>query len=258
MIPRDDWKSRDLIEALFISSDAKGEDVYFGGAEESLSGRVLLTGFHGDKIWAKETKSLNPTIVRGDPSGLSLTEYRLWVGFIHLPVPFMGVRQIRDINKISNSMEMKPWDIPGNYSRPICRRIVEAGGVRRNDFGMLKKAASVLFSSRGDNLSLTTRKSLYSWLRLNSAAWSSQKKVPPFTLIKLTENLSIPLKFVRFALNKAGGIMPSSSKVRIQKIIKTLDTIKSDRLLMKYAFPWAIQKTKDKYKTYFKKIESED
>lgn len=153
LIPRNKWQTRNLIEAPFIAADAKGEDVYFAAAEDFLPGRVLITGFHGDKIWAKETSKLDPSIVRGDRSGLSLTEYRLWTGFIHLAVPFMGVRQIEDINRISNSTEMKPWDVPGDYSRPVCRRIAEGAGVQRNLFGISKKAASVLLGSREDILS---------------------------------------------------------------------------------------------------------
>lgn len=179
LIPRNNWQSRDLVEAPFIAADAKGEDVYFAAAENWLTGRVLLTGFHGDKVWAKETYKLDPTIVRGDRSGLSLTEYRLMTGFIHLPLPFMGVRQIRDINKISNSAEMKPWDVPGNYSRPICRRIVESAGVQRNQFGISKKAASVLFGSRGDVFSPITRQTLNEWLHSRETLWSSKRKVPP-------------------------------------------------------------------------------
>ena len=44
--------------------------------------RVLMTGYHGDKVWAMESKDVSPAIVRGDPSGLGLTEYRLQAGFL--------------------------------------------------------------------------------------------------------------------------------------------------------------------------------
>src|SRR5690606_23914570 len=84
-------------------------------------------------------------IVRGDQSGLSLAEYRLRAGFLHCPVPFWGVRQIRDVRAVSNSSELANWDVEGDYSRPICRRIVEDAGVPRDLFGMKKKATWVQF-----------------------------------------------------------------------------------------------------------------
>ena len=129
LVSRDAWNRHRFSEVPFIASDAKGEDVYFRGAEDKLRGRVLLTGFHGDKVWDKENKALNANIVRGDQSGLSLTEYRLWVGFIHLPVPFLGVRQIQEINAINHEAQMAYWDVGSDYNRPICRRIVEEAEV---------------------------------------------------------------------------------------------------------------------------------
>jgi hypothetical protein len=147
VIPRDGWRVSELAEVPFLAADAKGEDVYFKSAESVLAGTALLTGFHGDKIWGKYTRALGPDIRRGDQSGLSLTEYRLHAGFLHCPVPFMGVRQIRDVNRLSRSAALLRWDVGGEYTRPICRRIVEEAGVSRELFGMRKKAASVLFSS---------------------------------------------------------------------------------------------------------------
>jgi hypothetical protein len=147
VIPRDSWRGSELAEVPFLAADAKGEDVYFKSAEPLLAGTALLTGFHGDKMWGKYTSALSPDIRRGDQSGLSLTEYRLRAGFLHCPVPFMGVRQIHDINRLSRSAALSRWDVDGDYTRPICRRIVEEAGVSRKLFGMRKKAASVLFSS---------------------------------------------------------------------------------------------------------------
>jgi len=125
VVERDLWRRVALAEVPFIASDAKGEDVYFKGAEQRLVGTVLLTGFHGDAAWSRTSRRLNAEIVRKDQSGLSLSEYRLWIGFIHCPVPFLGIRQLADINAISRSPDMARWDWPRGHSRPICRRIVE-------------------------------------------------------------------------------------------------------------------------------------
>ncbi len=73
-----------------------------------------MTGYNGRKVWNRDNKKRSPDIERGDLSGLSLSEYRLWTGFINWPVPYMGVRQVRDLNAISWSAEMKPWDVPGS------------------------------------------------------------------------------------------------------------------------------------------------
>ena len=133
-------------EIPFLAADAEGEDVCFAGAQDILPGRVLLTGFHGDKVWSPHTTALGENLVRTDLSGLS--EYRLWTGFIHCPVPFMTARQIRDIHAVSRSAEMQPWSVRGDYNRPICRRIVEGCGVPRGAFGVKKRAAAVLMSKR--------------------------------------------------------------------------------------------------------------
>jgi hypothetical protein len=171
------WSSGKLPEVPFIAADAKGEDVFFKGAERYLSDRVLLTGYHGDKVWAKGTRTLTDDIIRGDQSGLSLTEYRLRVGFIHVPAPFLGVRQIRDVNAISNSMEMKPWNVCGSYNRPICRRIVEECNVPRDSFGRKKKASSVLFFKKTCFLSPESLNDYKNWLQQHPCSRSSIKSI---------------------------------------------------------------------------------
>ena len=119
-----------------------GSSVPFKGAEDLMAGRVVFTGFHGDKVWDTRTHTLGPDIVRGDASGTDLSEYRLWVGFVNCAVPFLGVRQIKEIHAISTSPDLATWDVKGGYSRPVCRRIVEESGVPRDMFGVEKKATA--------------------------------------------------------------------------------------------------------------------
>jgi hypothetical protein len=179
VIPRDGWRVSELAEVPFLAADAKGEDVYFKSAESVLAGTALLTGFHGDKIWGKYTHALGPDIRRGDQSGLSLTEYRLHAGFLHCPVPFMGVRQIRDVNRLSRSAALSQWDVGGEYTRPICRRIVEEAGVPRDLFGIRKKAASVLLASRTSFLTAHTLAEFLPWLESHGI----RARMPP-TIIR--------------------------------------------------------------------------
>ena len=149
VVNRDAWRDRGpLPEVPFLTADGYGEDRFFVGAAEHLRGKLMLTGFHGDKVWGKSPYSRDsllphPEIKRGDPSGLTMTEFRLSAGFINCPVPFWGARQIHEVVAISRDPSMRPWDVPGDYSRPICRRIVETAGVPREAFGIAKRAGSV-------------------------------------------------------------------------------------------------------------------
>ncbi|WP_347159486.1 hypothetical protein [Pontibacter chitinilyticus] len=250
LAPRNAWQAESLAEVPFIAADAKGEDVYFGGVKALLGGRVLLTGFHGDKVWAKGTTKLDASISRGDRSGLSLTEYRLWAGFLHLPLPFMGVRQIRDINAISNSPEMKPWDIPGNYSRPICRRIVEEAGVPRNMFGMSKKAASVLFGSKSDALMPATRQAFYEWLHAHDAEWLSKAKKPPLASGNMVERFAAPFALVKRAVNMLSKKAPKPMQGSAKRLKQQLEHLERQQDPLTYVFPWAIEKAKERYSAY--------
>src|SRR5207245_8040574 len=98
---------------------------------------------------------------------------------IHLPVPFLGFRQIGDVSALSRSSAMAPWDVPGAYSRPICRRIVETAGVPRDAFGVRKQTASVLFFARDDVLSSRSLAAYAEWLRGHAARWSGGGPAAP-------------------------------------------------------------------------------
>ncbi len=173
------WMSSPLPEPAFMAADAHGGDVFFRGAEPLLKGKILLTGYHGDKIWDLHTTKTSPDIVRGDQSGLSVTEYRLTIGMLHAPVSFWGVRQIADVCAISHSDEMKPWDVGHDYSRPICRRIVESAGVPREMFGIEKKATWVIMIRMKQFLSPASMDNYLEWLAENRGAWLRKGRIPP-------------------------------------------------------------------------------
>ena len=78
-------------------------------------------------------------------TGLSLGgigEFRLYRGVFHCPVPFWGMRHLRELWEITASEAMQSWAVPGDYDRPIPRRIVEEAGVPRGAFGRRKKNTS--------------------------------------------------------------------------------------------------------------------
>ena len=128
-------------ELEFIASGFGGDDVPLTAAEYMLCGRLLVTGTHGDKIWDVKPLAGGDAILRGDPSGSSMSEFRLRVGFVVFPVPFVGATRYSSVVEISNSGAMKPWSLgrPA-YNRPIPRRLVEERGVPREWFGQSKKA----------------------------------------------------------------------------------------------------------------------
>ena len=133
----------DVDEIEFLATGMQAEDLVYSAMSEYLRQRVLVTGFHGDKIWALHAKP-NSVIKRGDNSGSSLGEFRLRRDFVHVPLPFCGAQRHADIAHISHSEEMKAYSIGGNYDRPIPRRIAEEAGVPRELIGTGKKAVSLL------------------------------------------------------------------------------------------------------------------
>jgi hypothetical protein len=132
-----------LREIEFVASGVGGDDVIFTAFEDRLPGRLLYTGFHGDKVWAGAGHTPSEDIVRGDASGASMAEFRLRVGYLNLAIPFIGCVNHPSIHNISISEEMRPWSVGGDYDRPIPRRLVEEAGVPREWFGQTKKAAAM-------------------------------------------------------------------------------------------------------------------
>jgi hypothetical protein len=130
--------------ADFLATGMGGEDYCYRGFDPLLRGRVLLTGFHGDKIWELHGKPDTVLARGGGLSGASLQEFRLWKNFIHVPVPMIGARRHPEIAAISQAPEMSAYQLHNNYDRPIPRRILEQAGVPRALFGQYKKAASLL------------------------------------------------------------------------------------------------------------------
>ena len=242
VVERMAWKAGTLPEVPFIASDSHGGDVFFRGAESLLSGKVLLTGYHGDKIWAKDCHSaLDENIVRGDQSGLSITEYRLRAGMIHCPVSFWGVRQIKDIHRISNLPEMAPWDIPGDYSRPICRRIVESAGVPREMFGMEKKATWVLLLRGKDFLSPDSLSDYTTWLRDRRGAWIKRGRIPPVINQQLDE-FEVTVRKTLGAMGMADPPAWYKPALRSTPLIRVIWRVaEAPSHLRRYIFPWALE-----------------
>jgi hypothetical protein len=164
-------------EAEFVATGMGGEDIALAAFEPALRGRILLTGFHGDKVWDPELRP-NAVLARGDLSGSSLAEFRLRVGFVHVPVPFIGALRHDEVRQVGLSEEMAPWRIGTSYDRPIPRRVLEEVGVPRGLFGQTKKAASMLIFQKASIFSRPTQLELqeFAWSRgETSARWAQRK-----------------------------------------------------------------------------------
>jgi hypothetical protein len=237
---RDAWRAHDFQEIPFLAADAYGEEMHYTGTADALTGRMFLTGFHGGKVWRKDTENLGPDIVRRDPSGLALTEYRLWQGFLHCPAAFLGVRQARAINAISNAEYMRPWDVGGDYSKPICRRILEEAGVPRGWFGQRKRAASiVLLNVNEPFLSEQSREDYRLWLDRLSWAFVRRGQLPPLLLDRIH-----PRQVLRAGVSR----LPAGAAAVVRNHIPGMQVL-LDRgaPLFYFLFPWAMGRAVARY-----------
>ena len=246
-VDRDAWRAIPGASVPHLACNAYGEDVHYAAAEESLKGRVLFTGHTGDRAWGKEPAGgLNPDLPRGDPVGLSLSEARLWYGALHCPVPFMGIRRIEQLFRITHSEDMQPWDHGGDYSRPIPRRLVEEAGVPRALFGQSKLASAVVLWRR-DEAFLPEREldDLRAWISEHEDSWIRQGLRSPLQkkrTEKLLTTLMLPYRPIHSLASRIPGLKPYSARVR------QLDPVLKPDPLFTALFPWALAHAKRRYR----------
>jgi hypothetical protein len=133
-----DYLNYDIAED-FVASGELGTAIFYAAAQTELAGKYLLAGDYGDSVWDRNDLFRNTEFNRdaGVPS-TAMKEFRLRVGFIKVAIPFLGASRGIDIGKISNSDEMVPWMLNGDYDKPIPRRIVEEAGIQRGRFAVRK------------------------------------------------------------------------------------------------------------------------
>lgn len=250
-VNRDDWRDEaGPSEIPFLIGDAMGQDLHFKAAEKYLRNRVIFTGFPGAH-WQMNPKDLSGELVRSDCAGLSLTEYRLSIGLLHCPVGYFGARQCAAINRINHSVEMRPWDVGGNYTKPICRRIVEEVGVPRELFGQKKMATAVLDVSSSEFLTPDSMKDFIAWLSQHRPDWWHRGKLPPFlfvdSLIGATLNLT---QHSAISLSHTLARTPGGwrfSNIRGLWHLTNLSDWMPPIYLRRYVFAWAVDRYKKIY-----------
>ncbi len=225
------WRRLPLPEIPFIAGSARGSQVFFKGAEEHLAGRVLMTGFLGDNVWGSGG-ALGPDLRYGG-TGMSLTEYRLIVGFLHCPMAYWGARDQHQVEAIKALPEMTPWEVPGPYSRPICRRIVEEAGVPRELFGTRKRNIAVLLNFH-EFLTPASLGQYSAWLAENRTLWWRRGRIPP----PLSPGFDEILRKARTALWWVGRKLDWSPLYR--RMLRPSP-------LRRHVFPWAVEHMKSLY-----------
>jgi len=231
------WTSQELVEPLFLVADGQGKEIPVAGAVAELDHAVLVTGHGGDTAWSLEApyhKYANP----GTYSGMSMAEYRLHVGFIHMPCPFIGWNQLSDVVKLSRSNEMTAWNVGGSYNRPICRRLLEEAGVPRGSFAVSKTGASVRFVRGEDAWSKKGRRAFLAWLRTRPSGYAVTCQLLIEARINML-GLAIALRlqrrtqqFLANAFQRIAGVL--TNRIR---------SLRLDDL----AFVWAMQTVRQSY-----------
>jgi len=142
---REEYRKHDGSEVEFLATGNGGEDMVMSPLAKLFAGKLVFTGFYG-LIWDRINPDAGPDLLKSDASGCSMEEFRLRVGFIHFPVPYIGCRRHPDIYRISGSDEMKPWRSgDDSYDKPIPRRFLQELGVPGKLFGQKKRGATQPF-----------------------------------------------------------------------------------------------------------------
>lgn len=139
------------LDPLFLASAELGTSIFFATAAKEISGKLLISGRHGDKPWTKD-ETPDPELRNLSYPDNAKLEFRLVFGYLVYAPAFLAVQDLTDIIKISNSPELAKWSIGGHYDRPIPRRIAEDAGVSRSSFGLIKDggaASSLRFGGLG-------------------------------------------------------------------------------------------------------------
>ena len=163
-------------EAEFLAAGTGGGDYTYAAAYgRHLPGRAVTTGFMGDVVWwsgsgAEEDLTPNTELYKGDFSGMRLYEFRLRVGFIHIPVPVIGAVNQPDLVQISNSSDMAEFRLGTDYDRPIPRRILEEAGVPRNLFAKRKERVGMQFYRDQSRMAPNSRKDFQEFAEARTGA----------------------------------------------------------------------------------------
>ena len=184
--------------ALHHNQDANLKDI----SKHISTVSLLLTGTLGEIWYPKASLGqrafLDTDMRRWDLGGHGMAEWRLVVGMIHLPLPYIGARRKQDIVEITESAEMDPWRLGTAYDRPIPRRIAEEAGVPRHLFGQSKMGSVVLFSQPSIPYGTALRREFFAYLaeqkiltRSEARLWPVVRWVNSMLLVKSAQRFAV-------------------------------------------------------------------
>ncbi|GAB2178235.1 hypothetical protein [Dongia sp. agr-C8] len=231
-------------EAEFFCHALEGSDVNYLAFAPMIGQRVLFTGCHGDTMWEKQ-KVPSDVIKRGDLDGGSLGEYRRRMDFIHLPLPYIGALNHRDVVAISNTPELAPYSVGGDYDRPIPRRILEEAGVPRAAFGQAKKATTLSFfgfqPGLVEQLSPSTRRALADFAKSWRLGLAARLR------LRRNEAIAILVAAVRLVEKRTHILRMLGLEAPLEKILHVLDTRNLDTAETVLVLHWSMAQITRRY-----------
>jgi hypothetical protein len=146
---------------------------------------------------------------------------------------------------------MKPWDVAGDYSRPICRRILEEKGVPRELFGQRKNAAGEFIYRTNSFLTPGSKADYLAWLKEHRIEWIKHGRIPPIEAIDscLNDFLGAGQSCSRWTEKIPDWRGTGRLKSAVESISKQINGGLSAHpiYLRRYTFPWALEKAKKRY-----------
>jgi hypothetical protein len=138
-----------LPDAEFFVNPRVTTDKAMAVMAAQMAGALVITGRYGENLWGRGPESGQPLFREPNAllmSGATLTDFRLRVGFVHLPLPTTAAQHAPVIRRLTDAAEMRPWSLGGDYDRPIPRRIAEEAGIPRELFGQRKMGGTKGFN----------------------------------------------------------------------------------------------------------------
>ena len=110
--------------------------------QAQFEGALFMTGRHGEDVWGLGRDCIRKGLREPENTTMpsrGLADFRIRVGYLNFPVPYIGALHGSHTYRITHAREMDPWRLGvGKYDRPIARRIAEEAGVPRALFGQRK------------------------------------------------------------------------------------------------------------------------
>lgn len=144
------WRDLSSEPEIEVAASASGSTVAaLAVLDDGWNCSLVLNGGLGDDIWDVMLGDLGDGLSQSGAGTFveaSLHEYALRAGVVFFFIPTIGAVQYKEIRRITESDEMKPWIVGESYQRPIPRRIIEEAGVPRGSFATRKRAGAAVYT----------------------------------------------------------------------------------------------------------------